>query len=33
MIDPVPLFRILSFTLQFGLIAQHRNQRVRQDWL
>ena len=33
MIDPVPLFRILSFTLQFGLIAQHRNQRVRKDRL
>ena len=33
MIDPVPLFGILSFTLQFGLIAQQRNQRVRKDRL
>jgi hypothetical protein len=33
MIDPVPAFGILSFTLQFGLIAQHRNQRVRKDRL
>ena len=33
MIDPVPLFGILSFTLQFGLIAQYRNQRVRKDRL
>jgi hypothetical protein len=32
MIDPVPVFRILSFPLQFGLIAQHRN-RVRKDRL
>jgi len=30
MIDPVPVFRVLSFTLQFGLIAQQRNQRVRK---
>jgi hypothetical protein len=33
MIDPVPLFGILSFTLQFGLIAQYRNQRMRKDRL
>ena len=30
MIGPVPVFRVLSFTLQFGLIAQQRNQRVRK---
>ncbi len=30
MIDPVPVFRVLSFTLQFGLIALQRNQRVRK---
>ena len=29
-IDPVPVLRILLFTLQFGLIAQHRNQRVKR---
>jgi hypothetical protein len=33
MIDPVPVFRVLSFTLQFGLIAQQRNQRARKDRL
>jgi len=31
MIDPVPVFQVLSFNLQFGLIAQQRNQRVRKD--
>ncbi len=33
MIDPVPVFRILSVALQFGLMAQHRNQCVRKDRL
>ena len=33
MIGPVPLFGILSFTLQFGLIAQYRNQCARKDRL